>query len=62
MLTPGWCQLYVWAKPYGARGNGRDLVLEVRRGETLEATASKLGEGLEDVGRGLLSWGGKVLY
>lgn len=60
ILTPGWCQLYIWSKLYGSRGAGRDLVLEVRRLETLEGTVRMLSEGLEDMGRGLVKWGNKV--
>lgn len=60
-LTPGWCQLYIWAKPYGKPGNGKDMVLEVRRDGTLEGTVRRLGKGLEDMARGLVEWGGRIL-
>jgi hypothetical protein len=37
------------------------MVLEVRRQETLEGTVKRLGEGLADMGEGLVQWGGRVL-
>lgn len=60
-LTPSWCQLYIWARPFGQGGNGKDLVLEVRRAETLEGSMRNIEEGLVDIGRGLVQWGGRVL-
>jgi hypothetical protein len=59
-LTPGWAQLYLHSRPYTAGGGGRELVLEVRRQKDAEGTVRRIGEGLEDLQRGLVSWGGRV--
>jgi hypothetical protein len=36
------------------------MVLEVRRGDTLEATVRMLGEGVVDLGRGTVQWGARI--
>lgn len=36
------------------------MVIEVRRIETLEGTVRMIRDGLEDMGRGITPWGGRV--
>ena len=62
-LTPTWCQLYLSTVPYGSSERikaGRDLVVEVRRQITPEDSIRRVGEGLEDIQRGMVRWGDKV--
>ncbi|GFZ48515.1 hypothetical protein JCM24511_06263 [Saitozyma sp. JCM 24511] len=59
-LTPGWAQVYLHPRPYTAGGGGRELVLEVRRQKDAEGSVRRIGDGLEDLQRGLVSWGGRV--
>lgn len=37
------------------------MVLEVRRSEILEDVVRRIGEGLEDMGKGLVEWGSRIL-
>ncbi|KAK8853040.1 hypothetical protein IAR55_003741 [Kwoniella newhampshirensis] len=60
-LTPTWAQLYLHSGSVTASKRGRkELVVEVRRTETLEGTAKRVEEGLDDLRRRLLEWGGRV--
>ncbi len=63
-LTPTWVQLNLHASRVdtGVRGKkpGKEVVLQVRREGTLEATIRMLGEGLNAVRRGEVRWGDRV--
>ncbi|ORX40774.1 hypothetical protein BD324DRAFT_612069 [Kockovaella imperatae] len=62
-LTPTWCQVYLSTLSIGSiekNKAGRDLVIEVKRQRTPEETVRKIGEGLEDIQRGMIRWGDKV--
>jgi hypothetical protein len=49
------------SKPVWEPGNrAKELVLEVRREQTLEKCAERVREGLEDIMRGLVAWGERV--
>jgi hypothetical protein len=60
-LTPSWVQVVLHSKPVWEPGNrSKELVVEVRREGTLEGCARRVGEGLDDVRRGLVAWGERV--
>ncbi|WVQ63180.1 uncharacterized protein L199_001331 [Kwoniella botswanensis] len=60
-LTPTWAQLYLHSNPVasGKRGS-KELVVEVRRIGTLEGTTKRIEDGLDDIYRRLVPWGGRV--
>ncbi|WVF73215.1 hypothetical protein IAT40_008034 [Kwoniella sp. CBS 6097] len=70
-LTPSWASLYLHPTPVsrssasgrgGHRGGGgKELVVEVRRTNTLEGTVKMIGDGLDDINRRLVAWGDRVL-
>lgn len=62
-ISPGWAQLYLYATPIGISGQGRgrrQLVVEVRRERTAEATVQRFWNALEALNRGRLAWGERV--
>ncbi|WWC64367.1 uncharacterized protein I303_106977 [Kwoniella dejecticola CBS 10117] len=60
-LTPTWAQLYLHSHPLSSSRRGsRELVVEVRRIGTLEGTVKRIEDGLDDIQRRLVSWGGRV--
>ncbi|WVR00383.1 hypothetical protein IAU59_007526 [Kwoniella sp. CBS 9459] len=68
-LTPSWAGLYLHSTPVSlalassssTRGGSKELVVEVRRTNTLEGTVKMIGDGLDDVHRRLVAWGDRVL-
>ncbi|WVW80967.1 hypothetical protein I302_102958 [Kwoniella bestiolae CBS 10118] len=61
-LTPTWAQVYLHSHPVGSgkRGGSREMVVEVRRTGTLEGTTKRIEDGLDDIYRRLVPWGGRV--
>lgn len=60
-LTPSWVQVILHSRPVWEPGNrSKELVVEVRREATLEGCARRVGEGLDDIRRGFVTWGERV--
>ncbi|WWC91495.1 uncharacterized protein L201_006441 [Kwoniella dendrophila CBS 6074] len=60
-LTPTWAQLYLHFYPLSSVKRGsKELVIEVRRIGTLEGTTKRIEDGLDDIYRRLVPWGGRV--
>ncbi|WWC71810.1 uncharacterized protein I206_105769 [Kwoniella pini CBS 10737] len=60
-LTPTWAQLYLHSYPLSSfRRGSKELVVEVRRIGTLEGTVRRIEDGLDDIHRRLVPWGGRV--
>lgn len=60
-LTPSWVQVILHSKPVWEPGNrSKELIVEVRREQTLEGCAKRVEQGLDDVRRGLVAWGERV--
>lgn len=63
-ITPGWVRLLLNSHPVGIPANGkigRDTVLEVRRQDSAEQSVQRIREGLEDMQKGIVHWGERIL-